>query len=323
MNTQALHGLLVRSPLSLDGGRPSVSDRFEPEQVDLELRLAPASTQLAGPPPGELVVAFVAGEVPVYSASIEDDVAHLRVHGLCDFDVALDAAVAWCRPAPDADVGALPLVARGAFLAFWLGLRGECVLHASAVDVAGRAVVFVGGSGMGKSTMAAWACTAGARFVSDDLLRVDASDEPRWSGRSPELRLRPSAQALVAGREQEWAVRDSVDGRLAALPPVAERPSGPISAVVIPQPSREVTEVRVETLDPVDAVLGVARFPRLEGWRLPRAIEAQLDGAARIAGAVPAHVVTIPWGPPFPRRTIDTLLSAVLDSSVTPPGRVP
>lgn len=322
MNTQVVHGLLVRSALCLDSGRPASAQGPDAE-IDLELGLASPSPQPDGPPPGEPAVSFVAGEVAVYSAALEDDVARFRVHGLCDFEVTPETRSARCRPVPGAEVGVLSLVGRGAFLAFWLGLHGECVLHASAVEADGRALVFVGGSGMGKSTMAAWACAAGARFVSDDLVRVDGSGQPRWLGRSPELRLRHGAAVLVAGREQEWDVRESPDGRLAALPPVAEQSSARIGAVVIPQPSKDVTEVRVQTLDPVEAVLAIARFPRLEGWRLPLAIEGQLDGAARLAAAVPVHVATIPWGPPFSPGTIEQLMTAALDVSDTRAGSVP
>lgn len=323
MNVQRLHGVVVRSALSLDSGRRVSSDGADTEPVDIELHLDSPSLQPDGPPPGELVVSFSAGEVPVYSAAVDDEIARLRVHGLCDFEIAPDRRVAWCRPVSGADVGALSLVARGAFLAFWLGLHGECVLHASAIEIDGRAVVFTGGSGMGKSTMAAWACSAGARFVSDDLLRVDGSERPGWVGRSPELRLRPSAETLVAGRHGEWAARQSVDGRLAVLPPLSEASSTEIGALVVPQPSKDATELRLDTLDPIDAVLAVARFPRLEGWRLPRAIEAQLDGAARIAGAVPVYVATVPWGPPFGRRTIDELVEGVLEPAGAPSGGVP
>jgi len=309
MSAQRLHGLVVRSPLPL-------AHESATGQVDLEVRLADPATIGTEPPPGDLLASFSIGDVAIYSAAGEGDVARLRVHGLCEFEMDGDRSIAWCRPDPAADLGQVALVTRGAFLAFWLGLRGEYVLHASAVEYGGRSVVFVGTSGMGKSTLAAWACAAGARFVSDDLLRVDGGQVPCWVGRSPELRIRPGAEELLEGRRTQWHVRTSADGRQAARPPVAAKPRSPIDAVVVPRPDKAIRELAVERVDPVDAVLWLARFPRLEGWRLRQAVEAQLDGAARLARAVPVCLARIPWGPPFPQSIAEDLLDRALDHRV-------
>lgn len=326
MRTHSLHGLRIRSPLPLDSDRTTADERHalehDGEPADLTVDLAAPGRIGPHPPPGDLLDAFVLGDVPVYTAAVENGIARLRVHGLCDFEVGVGPGCteASCRPDSDASLGHVALVARGAFLAFWLGLRGDCVLHASAVERQGRSVVFVGGSGMGKSTMAAWTCAAGARFICDDLLRINRSDAPRWIGRSPELRLRPSAEELVRGRQEQWHVRPSVDARLAALPPVSDEADGVIGAVVVPQPTRDAAGLKLERVDPVDAVLILASFPRLEGWRLPAAVEAQLDGAARIAAAAPVYVATVPWGPPFPVSLGEELLRRTLDSSEAPTG---
>jgi hypothetical protein len=321
VRVHVLHGLALRSPLALGGEHGDGGPAVEPgTPVDLALGLGPAAPVGSEPPPGEPLVSFSLGEVPVYSAGRDGGSVRLRVHGLCEFELEPERHRARCRPAPGASLGQIALVARGAFLALWLGLGGECTLHASAVEHNGRSVVFVGGSGMGKSTLAAWACAAGAKFVCDDLLRVSPSGPPRWVGRSPELRLRPSAEAILEGRRRRWDVRRSADGRWAALPPVAEEHHGAIGAVVVPRPSREARALCLERLQPVDAVLALARFPRLEGWRLPAALEAHLDGAARISAAVPVFVAEVPWGPPFPVAVAEQLVSEVLDASAAGAG---
>ena len=48
--------------------------------------------------------------------------------------------------------------------------RGEEALHGVAVEVGGRALLFVGQSGMGKSSLLVHLLNSGARFISDDLL---------------------------------------------------------------------------------------------------------------------------------------------------------
>ncbi|HLX87107.1 MAG TPA: hypothetical protein VKR22_01395 [Acidimicrobiales bacterium] len=304
-----LFGLRVRSALAL--GRHHHGAARVGSEVDVELSLAAARPVPDVPPPGDVVVDFRVEGQPVYCAADDGDVLTLRVHGLCDFELERSLHRAQCRADPSADMGQVALVARGAFLAFWLGRQGHSVLHGSAVEVDGRGVAFIGGSGAGKSTLAGWACAAGARFVTDDLLRLDGSPVPRWVGRAPELRLRDGAAELVRGREDTWAVATSCDGRVASVPPPAAGQGGPIAAVVVPNPDRRAAAVTVERLGAVDAVLAVSSFPRLEGWCWAPAQEAQLDGATRLADAVPVYLATVPWGPPFDVAVMDDLLDCV------------
>ena len=62
--------------------------------------------------------------------------------------------------------GALPIV---------LSQRGLLVLHASAVEIDGQAVAFLGAKGSGKSTIAAMLHRRGHKFITDDTLAVEVS----------------------------------------------------------------------------------------------------------------------------------------------------
>lgn len=61
----------------------------------------------------------------------------------------------------------------GPGLGVLLHRRGRLVLHGSAVDVGGRAVVLVGDKGAGKSTTAAALVARGHRLLTDDLVALD------------------------------------------------------------------------------------------------------------------------------------------------------
>jgi hypothetical protein len=298
-----LHGAGIASTLPL-------SRQPSPAAVDLEVTVGPPRRVGTEPPPGTLLAALRLGGEQLYSAVATGDGYHLRVHGLCDYEMDAGLGAARCHPDPAADKGTVALVTRGAFLAFWLGLRGACVLHASAVEWEGRAVVFAGHSGAGKSTVAAWACLAGARFLCDDLLRLGAGAEATWVGCSPELRLRPGAQVLAAGMEEPWAATTSVDGRLAVAPPRPDDGEGPIAAVVLPRPDREAAALTLEQLDPVEAVVVLAAFPRL-AWQAGPGVTSQFDGVSRLAAGAPVFVATIPWGPPYRPEAVAGLLEAV------------
>ena len=69
-------------------------------------------------------------------------------------------------------------------------LRGTHVLHASAVALAGRAVAFMGRSGVGKTTLAGRIVAHGARLMTDDVLAVD--DFQARSGPTAAARWRAS-----------------------------------------------------------------------------------------------------------------------------------
>ncbi len=79
-------------------------------------------------------------------------------------------------PAPGVadDIVAFPLL--GPVLAVALSGAGYLVLHASAVEVAGRAVVLMGDKGAGKSTTAAALLAAGHRLIADDLVALRFDD---------------------------------------------------------------------------------------------------------------------------------------------------
>lgn len=55
-------------------------------------------------------------------------------------------------------------------------LRGKLALHGAAVAFGDRALVLMGGSGQGKSTLAAALCKAGAALLADDAVALDMVD---------------------------------------------------------------------------------------------------------------------------------------------------
>ncbi len=72
----------------------------------------------------------------------------------------------------------------GSAMGALLHQRGLLPLHASAVEIDGRAIAFAGTSGAGKSTMALYLTERGHRLICDDICAVDTSGaEPVvWPG---------------------------------------------------------------------------------------------------------------------------------------------
>lgn len=235
-----------------------------------------------------------------------DGVVHLRLHGAADFLIApnLRDVTAWNDPAYGLET--LAVLAAGNLLATVLMLRGEAVLHASAVEAAGRALAFVADSGMGKSTLAALCCNRGARFLADDVVRLDLSEQQVrvWQG-TTENRLRRSAEELgltPAPHRQSW------DGRFVWSPPAATSARPPLGAVVIPTLTRTLKSLTMQKLPPGSAAMELARHPRLLGWEDDQGLVTAFNTLTKLVAAVPVFAATIPWGPPFDMDMVDELL---------------
>src|SRR6478735_9225350 len=100
---------------------------------------------------------------------------------------------------------------------------------------------------MGKSTMATPMCAEGAALVTDDVLRLDRTDDG-FAARlgATEVRLRKGADTLVdrfAGRAPGRRV--SADARHVLQLGAGARDRRPLRAVVVPQPDREGGELVV------------------------------------------------------------------------------
>lgn len=82
---------------------------------------------------------------------------------------------------PGADPREVEKVRRGSAWLLLRQLQGRLGMHGSAVSVGPRAVVFLGSSGRGKSTLAAAMCRRGADLLADDAVGIEEVGEHHWS----------------------------------------------------------------------------------------------------------------------------------------------
>jgi len=293
-----LYGLTVRSELPLHQHRPPADS----EAVDLTITVGEPILQTDELPLDKRLL-HLKVDKQYFTAGRTDDGFLLRFFGTCDvrFDPALTSAV--IHPIAGTDPALLAVLAGGTLLAFALAMRGETVLHASAVQIGESALAFVGSSGMGKSTTATLMCADGALLITDDLLRLDLSrTPPTCSLGATELRLRKAAGNLSERFAQAPGRRTTGDARDALALPASTTENLPLAAIVIPRPekSAERTEPEVERLDAMAAFLLLSRFPRLLGWEDEDVLRTQFQQLGDIVDKVPVYVATLPWGPPFP-----------------------
>ncbi len=130
-----------------------------------------------------------------------------RFHGLADFSVARDGARVLCHPLPGLPPATLRHLALDVVAPLALTLAGLTVVHAGAVASPEGAVVFVGPTGSGKSTLTAALAASGWPVVADDALVIEVGPAaPVCLPGYPGLRLWPDSLEALCGVRVEEAV---------------------------------------------------------------------------------------------------------------------
>ncbi|MBD8078937.1 hypothetical protein [Cellulosimicrobium arenosum] len=302
-----LYGLHVVSELPLHQDRPA--DPAEP--VDVTVRWGDEIVDASEPADARTLLDYADGDRAFYTFFERASGDYLlRFHRTCDVHVSADLATVHVHLRAGADPGVAAILVTGAVLSFQLYLRGVAVLHGSAVDIGGRAVAFVGASGMGKSTMATLLCAAGGSVITDDVLRVDLDGTPSVRLGASELRLRKGADELVGRFEgEDPAVRTSADARQVLRLGAGADDALPLAAIVVPWPDREHAELDVERIEPTVAVFALITYARLLGWKDKTVVDRHFAQVAQIARSVPVYRARVPWGPPFAPDLAERLLA--------------
>ncbi len=99
---------------------------------------------------------------------------------------------------PNADPDILRANILGGCMAVLLKQLGYFVLHASCINLNQNAIAFAGGSGWGKSTLAAYFGSLGHSIITDDILALNLKNSPPTSISSyPQVKLSPEAAVAI------------------------------------------------------------------------------------------------------------------------------
>lgn len=142
-----------------------------------------------------------------------------------------------------------------------LAHEGRLVLHAGAVEISGKLALFLGDSGMGKSTLVASLYQAGAPLLNDDTLVV-SQDASGFSGQAiyHGLRLLPDSLASLFPGETETRqmAHYSPKQRLnVAVPNSQETAPQPIGAMFFLAPATDEQTITLRPMSAAETCMGL------------------------------------------------------------------
>lgn len=110
-------------------------------------------------------------------AHLQSGASYVRWEGIGEFLVSSEGRLITCCPARESHHESFQVYLLGQALSFALVKCGFEPLHATCIVVEGQAVAFLGDSGFGKSSLAAYFISAGDRLLTDDLLLLQERPE--------------------------------------------------------------------------------------------------------------------------------------------------
>jgi hypothetical protein len=217
-------------------------------------------------------------------------------HG--DFLISAEGTHVRCAPA-DGPAWRWQRPLLGQVLPLAATLQGFELLHASAVDLDGRAIAFTGRSGAGKTSLVTQLVAGGAPLVTDDVLSLECALDG--------VLAHPGARMANIASEQLEPLSPSARARLGSVvgrsdklhvePASMTEEALPLKALYFIDRRLEVEGVTFEPVDPVDPQLLLATtfMPHVV---TPRRLMTQLHTCAEIARHVKTFQLRASWTVP-------------------------
>ncbi len=237
---------------------------------------------------------------------LPDGGVYMKSSGVFEATISANGRTAVCRALGTVEQRAFEANLLNFVVSASLTLQGEETLHATVLEMEGRAVGLLGQSGAGKSTLAAYLISRGADLITDDMLRVSFAGDTMLAHPGP-YRLKLLDQPAIGFLPD--AVADghfnALSGKIMVRPRREQHrsraPSRLFALFHLGDPDddtvSEVSSARLNGLDLAKTLISSAMDSRLAS---SRRMEHQMRFVARVANLVPVHALRYP-------RTVEAL----------------
>lgn len=288
-------GLLVQSSVPLPGVAAVASSAQPPDAV---IECAPVPSGLADPT--HRTAAWDIG--PQQFLLRLPDGSRLQASNGCRLLI---------QPVADEQLADILPFVLGTGIAALLYQRGVVVLHASSVVAHGKAWLFCGHSGIGKSTLAAALCRAGHAFGGDDIaaIRLDAQGVPCMASDGRQLKLLDnSIDTLDMGDLRRQEVRAGCGKHYVEPPTESSAEPLPLGAIYFLEDGLPGAPLQLTPLGLIDAAQSLLN----DSYR-PRMALLMTGGAERMAltTAILRHVPAFALSRPRDLQRLDATVGAL------------
>ncbi|UDL92537.1 serine kinase [Mesorhizobium sp. PAMC28654] len=276
------YGLTIASDVSLPELEPTA-----PAAVDVLIHVGPIDLPKPSPELGS-------------DFRFEADRQYLAWQAVGAFLIS-DACRIDVEPAPGVDDALIAFPLLGPVMALLLHQRGLLILHASAIAVGGKSVIFMGDKGAGKSTTAGAMIRAGHELLTDDVVALDMtrSDKAMIVPGFPQLKLAADAASAIALDDVE--VRPQVHP---AIDKAQHRLLGGFSHDRVPATRIYILErgerAAISPLPTIAALPAIIKFSYVTRFGRPAlvgdAAALHLGHCARLADQVGVCLLEVPTG---------------------------
>ena len=236
---------------------------------------------------------------------LDDGSVYMKSSEVFEAVISADGRTATCRKLADVEQRAFEANLLNFIVSASLTLQGEETLHATVLEIDGRAIGLLGESGAGKSTLAAYLISRGADLVTDDMLRLAFAEDVVLAYPGPyRLKLLDDP----ATRFLPDAVTDGHFNALSGKIMVRPRREGrrhrspaPLAALFhIGLPGDTVATVSSRRLNGLELARTLLSSAMDTRYGKSSRMERQIRFAARVADLLPVHALRYP-------RTVEAL----------------
>lgn len=288
-----IYGLVVESELQLTSADEVTESQGEP-----------AITVVLGSPEYFQVIRPTSAPDPddwVQHVVLADGSVYMKAAVVFEAVISADGRDVVCRKMGDVDQRSFEANLMNFVVSASLTLQGEEPLHATVVDIEGRAVGLLGLSGAGKSTLAAFLISHGADLVTDDMLRIKFADDGLLVYPGPyRLKLLDEAGKRFLPAAVPHGHFNPLSGKIMVQPREKVRPDRVpmrLSALFhIGHPDEQgpiegVSSARLVGLDLATTLISSTMDTR---YAEPSRLARQIRFAARVAGILPIYELRYP-----------------------------
>src|SRR5579884_948907 len=299
-----LYGLKLESNQAIIGARATTAN-------------GPADIALQCCPPEEFRQTLPDPSFFTHSANIETHVMAdgsrlLLVFDLCAIYVAPDGrTLRWTNWRSEPEPPQAYVLSSA--ISYCLLARGIEPLHGTAVEVGGRALVLLGDSGYGKSTLAAAFTAAGHRLLSDDVLVITRQQKPAlgyWLHPGiPRLKLLPDSREAVLPGARGVAMNSATQKELV---PIANSHPGPLRVGAmyrLPRSAGRNCGMRIRTISSHAAMLSIIASTFNDDVTDRGRLCRQFEFARELSSAVPVRTIRYPKRHDYLPQVVRALLA--------------